>query len=93
MIVGLPYFLCGLMDVGSGFLRSIGYSFNSLIVTFFGSCVFRIAWVYTVFEKFHDIRVLYLVFPISWFITSATLFAMFFFCYKKEKRLKSYDLK
>lgn len=92
-IVGLPYFLCGLMDVGSGFLRSIGYSMRSLIVTFFGSCVFRIAWVYTVFEQYHDIRVLYLVFPISWFITSMTLFIMFFFCYKKEKKLKIYNLK
>lgn len=86
MIIGLPYFLCGFMDVGSGFLRSIGYSLRALIVTFVGSCVFRIVWVFTVFEKFHDVRILYLAFPISWFITAATLFVMFFFSYKKEKR-------
>lgn len=93
MIVGLPYFLCGLMDVGSALLRSIGYSLNSLLVTFFGSCVFRIVWVYTVFEAYHDIRVLYLVFPISWFITSLTLYVMFFFCYKREKRMREIELK
>ncbi len=87
MIIGLPYFLCGFMDVGSGFLRSIGYSFQALIITFLGSCVFRIAWVFTVFEKIHDVRVLYLAFPISWFITAATLFIMFFFCYKREKKI------
>ena len=93
MIIGLPYFLCGFMDVGSGFLRSIGYSFRALIVTFVGSCVFRIVWVFTVFEKFHDVRILYLAFPISWFITAATLFVMFFFCYKREKKKLLCDLK
>lgn len=93
MIVGLPYFLCGLMDVGSALLRSIGYSLNSLLVTFFGSCAFRIVWVYTVFESYHDIRVLYLVFPISWFITGLTLYIMFFICYKREKRMHRIELK
>lgn len=92
MIVGLPYFLCGLMDVGSALLRSIGYSLNSLLVTFFGSCVFRIVWVYTIFQTYHEISVLYLVFPISWFITSFTLYLMFFICYKREKRLREIDL-
>lgn len=93
MIIGLPYFLCGFMDVGSGFLRSIGYSFRALIITFVGSCVFRIVWVFTVFEKFHYVQILYLAFPISWFITAATLFIMFFFCYKREKRMLVNELK
>lgn len=93
LIIGLPYFLCGFMDVGSGFLRSIGYSFRALIITFLGSCVFRIVWVFTVFEKFHDVRILYLAFPISWFITAATLFVMFFFCYKREKKMLLNELK
>lgn len=93
MIIGLPYFLCGLMDVGSGFLRSIGYSFRALIITFLGSCVLRIVWVYTVFAQYNDVKVLYAVFPVSWFVTSATLFIMFFFCYKREKRMLTYQLK
>ena len=93
LIIGLPYFLCGLMDVGSGFLRSIGYSFQSLIITFLGSCVLRIVWVYTVFAQYPDVRVLYMAFPISWFITSATLLITFFFCYKKEKKMLLNELK
>ena len=93
LIIGLPYFLCGLMDVGSGFLRSIGYSFQSLIITFLGSCVLRIVWIYTVFAQYPDVRVLYMAFPISWFLTSATLLITFFFCYKKEKKLLLNELK
>lgn len=92
-LVALPYFLCGLMDVGSGFLRSIGYSFRALIITFLGSCVLRIAWVYTVFPQFNDVRALYVIFPISWFVTAGTLFVMFFFCYKREKKMLVNELK
>jgi putative MATE family efflux protein len=93
MIIAIPYCFCGLMDVGSGLLRSIGYSFRSLIITFLGSCVLRIVWVYTVFAAFPDVRVLYLTFPISWFITAVILLVNFFFCYKKEKRNMLIDLK
>jgi putative MATE family efflux protein len=86
-LVALPYFLCGIMDVGSGFLRSIGYSFHALIITFIGSCVLRIVWVYTVFPIFNDVRALYVVFPISWFVTALTLLITFAICYKKEKKM------
>ncbi len=86
MIVGLPYFLCGIMDVCSGLLRSIGYSLNAMIVTFLGSCALRVAWVYTVFAQYKDLRVLYAVFPISWFVTASTLLVMFFVCYRREKK-------
>lgn len=92
-LVALPYFLCGLMDVGSGFLRSIGYSFRALIITFLGSCVLRIFWVYTVFPMFNDVRALYVVFPISWFVTAATLLITFLACYKKEKKMMEINLK
>ena len=93
MIIGIPYFFCGIMDVGSGLLRSIGYSFYSLIITFIGSCALRIVWVYTVFAAYPDLRVLYLVFPISWFVTGVTLLVTFFICYKREKKMMEYQLK
>ncbi len=86
-LVALPYFLCGIMDVGSGFLRSIGYSFYALVITFLGSCVLRIVWVYTIFPIFNDVRALYVVFPISWFVTASILLITFAICYKKEKKM------
>lgn len=92
-LIALPYFMCGLMDVGSGYLRSIGYSMYALIITFLGSCVLRIVWIYTVFPIFNDVRALYVVFPISWFVTAATLFITFFICYKREKKMLVNQLK
>ena len=93
IIIGLPYFLCGIMEVGSALLRSIGHSFKSLIITFIGSCLLRVVWVFTVFISFNQIEVLYLSYPISWLVTAITLLVMFFFCYKKEKRLMMIELK
>ena len=92
-LVALPYFLCGIMDVGSGFLRSIGYSLYALIITFLGSCALRIAWIYTVFPIFNDVRALYVVFPISWFVTATTLIVTFAVCYKREKKMMVNQLK
>ena len=92
-LIALPYFMCGLMDVGSGYLRSIGYSMYALIITFLGSCVLRIVWIYTVFPIFNDVRALYVVFPISWFVTASTLFITFFVCYKREKKMMVNELK
>ena len=92
-LVALPYFLCGIMDVGSGFLRSIGYSFYALIITFLGSCALRIAWIYTVFPIFNDVRALYVVFPISWLVTATTLLVTFVVCYKREKKMLVNELK
>ena len=86
MLVGIPYFLCGLMEVGTALNRSIGYSLNSLIITLFGSCAFRVVWIYTVFAMYKYIEVLYLVYPVSWIVTSSVLFGVFFVCYKKAKR-------
>jgi putative MATE family efflux protein len=93
IIIGLPYFLCGIMEVGSALLRSIGHSFKALIVTFIGSCLLRVAWVFTIFASFADIKILYLSYPISWFVTALTLLIMFFFSYKKEKKMIINELK
>lgn len=91
LYVAVPYFLCAIMETGTALLRSIGYSLNSLIITMFGSCIFRIVWVYTVFEAYKKIEVLYLVFPVSWLLTLSALFAVFFFRFRRARR--AYDLK
>ena len=86
LFVAVPYFLCAVMETGTALLRSIGYSMYSLIITMFGSCFFRIAWVYTVFAAYKDIRVLYLAYPVSWIITSSVLFAVFAICFKRTRK-------
>lgn len=86
LLVAFPYFLCGLMEVGTAMLRSIGYSFTSTIITFFGSCLFRIVWVLTIFNTYKDVTVLYMVYPLSWTITFTTLVIAYVILYRKKVR-------
>ena len=84
MSVILPtYFLCGLMDVMVGQLRGIGYSVMPMVVSLTGACLFRIVWIMTVFAANHDLVVLYLSYPISWFLTFAAHMACYQLVAKK----------
>ena len=41
------------------------------VITVFGTCVFRLAWIYTVCRKFKGFEVLMNVYPVSWVITGS----------------------
>ena len=90
LFVAVPYFLCAIMETGTALLRSVGYSLYSLIITMFGSCAFRIVWIYTVFAAYPKIEVLYLVFPVSWVLTASVLLITFSICFKHK--IKMMDL-
>ena len=77
-LVGLPYFMCGLMEVGSGTLRGFGKSTLSMIISLIGACAFRLLYIYTIFAADPVPKVLYYSYPISWFLTALTLFIFVF---------------
>ena len=79
----LPYFLCGFMEIFSGALRGIGYSLLPMIVSLLGACVFRIVWIYTIFQKYRTMQCLLLSWPVSWVITTIAMAFFFFHLYKK----------
>lgn len=90
LVISTSYFLCGIMDVYSGVIRGMGFSFTPMLVSMFFVCTFRVFWIYTIFERFHEQWVLYISYPVSWTITIIA----YFFTYKivrkkaKEKILK-----
>lgn len=69
--IGLPYFLCGLMDTTTGAMRGMGVSLIPTVIMVLGVCVFRIVWIYTIFQmpQFHTITCIYLSYPVSWILT------------------------
>ena len=93
MDVILPtYFLCGLMDVMVGQLRGIGYSIMPMIVSLTGACLFRIVWILTVFAANPTPTILYLSYPISWFVTFAAHGACYLlFARKRLNTLRAAD--
>lgn len=70
LIISLPYFLCGIMDVFVGAQRGLGLSILPMINSLLGSCVLRVIWIFTVFATFRTLDILYLSYPITWTITS-----------------------
>ena len=86
-IMGIFYFLCGIMEVGSGVLRGFGKSMTSMIISLIGSCALRLIYVYTIFAAFPEPLVLYYSYPISWTLTASVLF--FFAFAELRKRTKN----
>ena len=60
------YFMLALMEVISGSLRGLGYSFGPTVVTLLGACAFRVFWVFAIFPHFKSMENLMLSYPVSW---------------------------
>ncbi len=82
------YFLCGTMDTIVGVLRGMGYSIMPMIVSLTGACLFRIVWIFTIFRQVHKLEVLYISYPISWFITTAVHLICFAICFSRLSKKK-----
>ena len=70
LYIVLPYFLCGMMEVMVGGQRGMGLSLIPMINALIGSCLLRIVWIATVFAAHHTLFMLYISYPISWFVTT-----------------------
>ena len=90
--VCLLYFICGVMDVLVGFLRGIGQSIIPMIISLIGVCIFRIVWIFTVYEAYLNPDNLYISYPISWTITSIAMIVMILIYFPKvAKKMRIND--
>ncbi len=75
------------MDCTIAASRGLGKTGVPTVIVILGSCVFRIAWIYTVFAYFHTIPSLYLLYVFSWAITA--LFEIIYFIYTYKHLLRN----
>ena len=75
-----------LLSVCAGTLRGLGKSSTSAAISFVGTCVFRIVWIYTVFRLFRNLESIFLSYPISWLLTGICFFFTVHFFLRKEER-------
>ena len=80
------YFIGAINEVLSGFLRGLGYSLQPMLISVGGICIFRLIWILTVFPKINELWGLYLVYPISWALTSLGLLAVILIVWKNVKK-------
>ena len=70
-IIFTTYYLCGMMDGMANCIRGIGHSVTPVITSLCGACLYRILWIFTIFQipRFHTIYCIYVTYPISWILT------------------------
>ena len=86
MITGLPYFICGIMEVITGALRGLGYSTVTAINSLIGACGMRLLWVIFILPLNRQLKVLFLCWPLSWVIVIFMHTVYFFIIRKKAIR-------
>ena len=81
-----PLILQGLMDSVSGALRGIGASTSNMIVNLVGICGLRILWLLVIFpmDRFHTPGCLYVIYPLSWAVTTLAELILFRGIIKKK---------
>lgn len=84
-IMALSYCVSAFMDCTIAASRGLGKTIIPTIIVIMGSCVFRIFWIYTIFEYFRTIESLYLLYVFSWTITSIAEVGYFIWIYRREK--------
>ena len=82
-IMAFSYCVSAFMDTAIAACRGLGKTLIPSVFVFFGSCLFRIAWVYTIFAHFKTIESLFLLYVFSWGITAIFETIYFISIYRK----------
>ena len=87
-LVSFPFYsVYPILEITGGALRGMGKALTSMIVIILNQCVLRIALLAVFSAKFHTIRSLAAVYPITW--AGAALCFVVIFAFEMRKRLRS----
>ncbi|MCR4598191.1 MAG: MATE family efflux transporter [Acetatifactor sp.] len=88
-VICTTYCLCGMMDVIVGSIRGMGYGVMPMLVSLTGACLFRVIWIFTVFQSIHTLECLYMSYPISWALTFSVHLVCFLVVFQIQKKKSS----
>ena len=75
-----PFYVCySLMDNVAGIIRGAGESLRPMLLTIFGTCVFRVVWLLAVVPVHHSIEMVLVSYPVTWLLTGL-LFVIYYRC-------------
>lgn len=82
MVLLMQFVACS-YEVSGGAMRAMGYSMTPTMLTIFGTCVFRLLWVFLLPKFNGGFSALMAIYPITWFITGAAVVIAYFMIRKK----------
>ena len=74
----LFHFLIGTYEISGGCLRGMNRSLFPALISIFGTCVFRLIYVFTYIPSHHTFSSLFHVYPLSWILTGAITVSVYF---------------
>ncbi|MCR5420690.1 MAG: MATE family efflux transporter [Lachnospiraceae bacterium] len=71
------YLIAG-YEISGGCLRGMDKSLLPALISVFGTCVFRLIYIFTYVSRVHTFRALFLVYPYSWILTCVITLTAYF---------------
>ena len=75
--------ICGMMEITTGLLRGIFKPTVAMATSIAGVCGIRVLWLKTIFEKYPTFSVIYISYPVSWFLSFAVQGILFLYYFRK----------
>ncbi|MBR2432855.1 MAG: MATE family efflux transporter [Clostridia bacterium] len=92
VLVGVPYVLCGIVNVLQEGIRGLGYSNTSLGISVFSNIVFRVFWLTAIYPLLYSDNIsrnyayICMVWPLSWIVIIVLATPLLIFFYRKTKK-------
>lgn len=77
-------FLSSAYEIFGGTIRGLGHSLLPAVIVLLGTCLFRLVWIYILLPVGHSIESIYMVYPITWTITSIITTIFYFRVTRRE---------
>ena len=82
-MVLLMQFVAVSYEISGGAMRAMGYSMTPTILTIFGTCVFRLLWVFFLPSFQGGFKALMAIYPITWVLTGISVVVAYFYIRRK----------
>ena len=76
-------------EISASALRGMGNSLTPTILTIFGTCLLRVAWLLIVCKTWTSFEAIMLVYPISWILTGIMVCIAFYITARKKLQYKT----
>jgi putative MATE family efflux protein len=71
-------------EITGASLRGIGHSMAPALITLFGCCGLRVAFIGAMLQRFTSFYQVVLIYPVTWIVTGSAIIAMYFIVTRKE---------
>ena len=92
MMVMLSHSFSLLYEIMAGYLRGFGISLTPAVLTMFGVCGIRIAWIQLVFPRSRAFQTIMAAYPVSLSATALLIFAALICCRPAKRFAKMHEI-